>query len=223
MRPVLLARPLLLALAAAAWASAGVAQSGPVFKIDFSNPGLDPPHWTMTLYPDGSGHFRADRAALPGQTRSQADPPQVDRDIRLTSAFAGRVFFTAQRHKLFNSGCESHLKVAFEGWKRLSYSGPDGEGSCEFNYSRDAEIQDLGDSLVSVAATINEGTRLENLLLHDRLGLDKEMEYVSGAAASGQLQQIGVIRDILQRLAEDDSVLDRVRKRAAALLALAGR
>jgi hypothetical protein len=111
--------------------------------------------------------------------------------------------------------------VAFEGLKRLSYSGPEGEGSCEFNYSRDAEIQGLGESLVAVAATINEGMRLENLLQHDRLGLDKEMEYVSEAAIAGRLQQIGTIRDILQRLAEDDSVLDRVRKRAAALLAMA--
>jgi len=175
----------------------------------------------MTLYPNGAGHFRSDRAGSPGHGQRQSDPPLIDRDIRLTNAFADRVFFLAQKHKFFNSGCESHLKVAFEGWKRLSYSGPDGEGFCEFNFSRDAEIQDLGDSLVAVAATINEGARLENLLLHDRLGLDREMEFVSEAAASGRLQQIGAIRAILQRLAGDDSVLDRVRKRAAALLAMA--
>jgi len=214
-------KAVLLALAVVVWASSGLAQSSPVFKIDFSNPGLDPPHWTMTLSTDGSGHFRADRAGSPSQSQPQVDPPLADRDIHLNAAFASHVFFIARRHNLFNSPCDSHLKVAFEGLKRLSYSGPEGEGSCEFNYSRDAEIQGLGESLVAVAATINEGMRLENLLQHDRLGLDKEMEYVSEAAIAGRLQQIGTIRDILQRLAEDDSVLDRVRKRAAALLAMA--
>jgi hypothetical protein len=146
----------------------------------------------------------------------------VDRDIRVNAQFAARVFLIAQRHKLFSNPCESHMKVAFEGWKRLSYSGPDGEGACEFNYSKDAEIQALGDSLVSVAATINEGARLESLLQHDRLGLDKEMEYIVEAAGAGRLQQICAIRGILQRLAEDESVLDRVRTRARMLLATEG-
>jgi hypothetical protein len=215
-------RAVLLALAVAALTPMGWAQSSPVFQADFSNPGLTPSHWTMTLYPDGSGHFRADSGVPGSGFKAEKDPPLVDRDIRVNAQFAARVFLIAQRHKLFSNPCESHMKVAFEGWKRLSYSGPDGEGACEFNYSKDAEIQALGDSLVSVAATINEGARLESLLQHDRLGLDKEMEYIVEAAGAGRLQQICAIRGILQRLAEDESVLDRVRTRARMLLATEG-
>jgi hypothetical protein len=63
-----------------------------------------------------------------------------------------------------------------------------------------------------------EGARLELLLHHDRLGLDKEMDYLTEAADDGRAQQIGTIRAILERLAEDDSVLERVRKRSRALL-----
>jgi len=150
------------------------------------------------------------------------DAPNVDRDVHLSQQFAERVFQTAQRHNWFNENCESHLKVAFQGWKSLSYSGPEGQGACRFNYSQDKEIQALGDSLVGVAETVREGTRLEILLQHDRLGLDKEMEYVSEGVKDGRLQQIGAIRDILGRLVGDPSVLERVRKRAQALLAHGG-
>jgi hypothetical protein len=149
------------------------------------------------------------------------DAPNVDRDVQVSAEFADRVFQTARSHKLFRSDCESHLKVAFQGWKKLSYSGPDGQGSCEFNYAKDKDIQALGDSLVAVAETIVEGARLEMLRLHDPLGLDHEMEYLVEAAGDGRVQQIGAIRGILERLAGDEGVIERVRKRARLLLAKA--
>ena len=145
--------------------------------------------------------------------------PGVDRDIQVSAAFAERVFGAAQRHNWFNESCESHLKVAFQGWKQFSYTGPQGSGSCTFNYSKDKEIQTLGDSLQAVAETILEGARLEMLLQHDRLGLDAEMEFLTEAVGDGRAQQVRAIQEILERLAQDDGVLERVRKQARALLA----
>jgi hypothetical protein len=101
-------------------------------------------------------------------------------------------------------------------------TGPGGEWSCEFNYSQDKEIQALGDSLVAVAGTIAEGARLELLLRHDRLGLDREMEFLVEAEADGRAQQMEAIREILKRLADDPGVMERVRKRARVLLTKAG-
>jgi hypothetical protein len=54
---------------------------------------------------------------------------------------------------------------------------------------------------------------------HDRLGLDKEMDYIMEASGDGRVQQIGAIRPILERLAGDPEVMDRVRKHARVLLA----
>jgi len=110
------------------------------------------------------------------------------------------------------------MKVAFQGWKTFTYTGPLGQGSCTFNYSNDKDMQALGDSIVGVSQTIFEGARLEMLLQHDRLGLDAEMEFLAEAVADGRAQQIYAIREILERLAQDDGVLERVRKRAKALL-----
>jgi hypothetical protein len=213
-------RATLLAVAAIALAACSrAAASAPVIQVDFSDPGLSPSQWTLILHPDGAGHFRS-QMGKPSDSGTQGiDVPAIDRDIQLSGDFAARVFQAAQRHNWFNEGCESHLKVAFQGWKTLSYSGPQGQGSCTFNYSKNKEIQELGDSMGAVAETIMEGARLELLLQHDRLGLDQEMEFLVEAAGDGRAQQLCAIHGILERLAGDDGVLDRVRKRARMLLA----
>jgi hypothetical protein len=213
-----------LALAAAALAlstpagSAQAADAGTVIVVDYANPGLTPAHWVLRISPDGSGHFRSERGNAQVDVAEGFEPANVDRDIRVSAEFAGHVFQLAHRHNLFNAPCESHLKVAFQGWKKVSYSGPEGSGACTFNYSKDKEMQWLGESMVATAGTIVEGARLETLLQHDRLGLDREMEFMMDAAKDGRLMEFSTIREILERLAADPEVLDRVRKRARTLL-----
>lgn len=195
------------------------ADTGQTLVVDYSNPGLMPAHWILTIHPDGSGHFRSERGDAPINASDGFQAANVDRDIQVSPEFASRVFATVHQAKNLNFDCESHMKVAFQGLKKLSYSGPDGTGSCTFNYSKDKEIQALGESVVAVAGAIVEGARLEILLQHDRLGLDREMDYLVEAAGDGRVQQICTIRGILERLADDPDVMERVRKRARVLLA----
>lgn len=195
--------------------------SGPVLTVEFSNPALSPSHWILTLHPDGSGHFQSTMGRATQSARGRMQIPDLNRDVQLSPHFAETAFETAKRHNWFNEQCESKLKVAFQGSKTLSYAGPDGKGSCTFNYSRDKEIQNLGDSFVAASATILEGVRLEMLLQHDPLGLEQEMESLVSASQDGRAQQLYAIRDILQRLAGDDSVMEMVRKRARLLLSRA--
>lgn len=190
----------------------------PVVQVDFSNPELTPAQWTLVLHPDGSGHFRSPMASTPKAAMKEIEAPSIDRDIQVSKEFAAHVFDAARSHKWFGDPCESHLKVAFEGWKTFAYVGPQGQGSCTFNYSRDREIEALAESMVAVSQTILEGARIEVLLQHDRLGLDQEMDFLAQAVQDGRAQQVCAIRDILQRLVQDDAVLDRVRKRARSLL-----
>ncbi len=195
----------------------------PAITVEFSNPQLSPSQWTLVFHPDGSGHFHSIMGPADAGDPSSSDirVPDVNRDIHLTPRFAASAFQIAQRHDWFNQPCESHIKVAFQGRKTLSYNGPDGKGSCTFNYSRDKEIQSLGDAFVGVSETIIEGARLQMLLQHDPLGLDKEIESLVAAAQDGRAQQICVIKDILERIAQDDNVMEMVRKRARLLLARA--
>jgi hypothetical protein len=214
---------LLLALASLAWPLRAYAQTpaaDPTVEVDFNNPELSPPYWTLTIHPDGSAHFRSQRGA-PLPDARQSDTPDIDRDLHLSAPFAARVFEAARSHKLFNLECESKLKVAFQGWKKLSYTGPEGHGSCTFNYAKDKEIQAVSDSLLGVSATIVEGARLLKLEQHDRLGLYNEMEMFTSGVADGRFEQMSAIREILQQLAADEALMERVRRRARGLLAQA--
>lgn len=189
-----------------------------VLTAEFSNPKLSPSHWVLTLHPDGSGHFKSTMGQATADAPGEMWIPDVNRDVYLSPRFAAGAFATAEHHNWFNDACESHMKVAFQGWKTLSYAGPGGKGSCKFNYSRNKDIQDLGDSFLAVSETILAGVRLEMLLQHDPLGLEKEMEALTSAAQDGRAQQLCAIKDILQRLAEDENVMAMVRKRARMLL-----
>ncbi len=196
----------------------GVSSSATVVT-DFTNPAATPSHWILTLHRDGTGHFSSERGN-PAPTEAQPlDVPNVDRDVQVSAEFAERVFKTARQHHWFNEQCDSRMKIAFQGWKKVSYAGPDGHGSCTFNYSKDKDIQALGDQLSAVAETLLAGARLENLWQHDPLGLDRETEYLLEAAKDGRVLQIVAIKGILERLEADPGVLDRVRKRARVLLA----
>jgi hypothetical protein len=208
----------LILVGLAALSVSAMGASEPLVQVEYSNPGLVPAHWTIEVHPDGSAHIRSERGSAARSEGQGIEAPDLDRDFQLSTSFTEHVFQVAHRKKLFGLPCESHMKVAFQGTKKFTYSGPDGQGMCEFNYSKDAEIESLGDDLVSVANTLMEGARLQSLLLHDRLGLDQETEILAESAADGRAQQIGSIRDILEQLANDDSVLERVRRRARALL-----
>ncbi|MDR3742093.1 MAG: hypothetical protein P4L40_23990 [Terracidiphilus sp.] len=208
------------ALVAAALVAPALGEPEPSLRVEFSNPALTPAHWSLVLRPDGNGHFHSERGSTPASGLSAMEPVIIDRDIWLSPAFAGRIFDVIRRHNLLRGErCESHLKVAFEGWKKLSYSGPDGSGECEFNFSKDKELQALGESMVGVAYTIVEGARVEMLLQHDPLGLDRELEFIQQGVQDGRLQQICVIRSTLEKLEGDPAVMERVRRRARALLA----
>ncbi len=214
-------RLLVLALAAAFLLAPPMqGEPGAVLQVDYSNPGLVPATWTLLLRADSSGHFHSERGAVKPSGTDAIEPVTVDRDIRLSSAFTAHVFDVMHKQKRLDDGCESHLKVAFQGTKRFTFTSPaDGAESCEFNYSKNREIQSLSDSFVAVASTILAGARLELLLQHDPLGLDQEMQFLIDGTKDGRLQQICAIRGILQKLQDDPSVMERVRRRAGMLLA----
>jgi hypothetical protein len=194
------------------------AQQSAVFEIDFTNLQLVPSHWTLRLSPDGNGQFDADGGQPADQEAKMIWASDVHRPIQLSSAFTAQVFSTARMRKWFAFPCESHLKVAFQGMKRLSYSGPEGRGACEYNYSKDKEIEELGNSLVAVEFTILSGARMEKLLQHDRLGLDQELDNLLTALHDGNAAEVGTIHETLTRIASDEEVMERVRRKARELL-----
>ncbi len=199
--------------------SAAGAQETPkhFVRLDFSNPSIIPAQWELVVYADGSGHFHAVRGNAKDSDAGEMEPLTIDEDVHLSGSFAAQILAMLKHHRVGDGQCESHSKVAFQGMKTLAYQGPEFHWSCTFNYARDKEVAMVADLLMSVAATLVEGARLELIWQHDPLGLDKELEFLSDASSDGRLQQICAIKETLTRLAADPSVMERVRKRARKL------
>ena len=200
------------------------AQGAPQAQIRFTyeNPKLQPPKYVLTVNEDGSGHFRSE-----GQGPASNDPGSVpsepqDRPIHISKAMREAMFVTARKNKLFAFACDDGAKnIAFQGTKTLQYEGPEGQGSCTYNWSKSAQIDKLTDQFEGIAATLDEGSKLERQYEHGRLSLDGELESLDQMVRDGRALELENIAPILQTLAGDEAVLQRVQRRARALLAQA--
>jgi hypothetical protein len=215
MRPVAAVFAFLLAATAFAQNPAGPASRTHI-RFTVENPQLEPSTYSLDIFEDGNGRYSASYTAS-SDGDSAAAP--VNRAIRIHDPLLSRLFETARSHHLFAMDCEApHSRVAFTGKKTLAYAGTDGDGSCTFNYSRDPSLNQTASDLMSVAYTLEIGTRLANEHLHDRLSLDAELEALQGAAQDHRALELGNIAPELESIANDDEVMNRARARARALL-----
>ena len=193
-------------------------------RFIFENPKLQPAGYVIDISEDGAGHFRSQPGSASSSDPETIAPQSIDTDIKIEEPLRSDLFKTARSHNYFNVACEStKSKVAFTGKKALQYSGPDGDGSCTFNWSHDQQLMKVVDDLIAVAFTIEEGRRLTVEHEHDRLSLDAELEALQDAVKSGRAQQIQNIAPQLEAIAADEKVMERARLRARQLLAGRGK
>ena len=211
-------RALSCALIALGCTRAVAQASPPMLRFHFENPQTQPSAYTITLEEDGSGHFHSEPGTTPPQNAADLPSEGQDRPIHVSAATAQRIFAVARAKKLFTVNCDNSGKVAFTGKKELSYSGPDGQGSCEYNYSHDQQLQWLTSEMQGIAATLEEGRRLELEHQHDRLTLDPELGTLIEMVHNGQAVELGTIASTLLAIEQDGAVLERAQRRAHQLL-----
>jgi hypothetical protein len=186
------------------------AQAPATITFSFNNPGLDPPAYTLVIQANGSGFYRQ-----PGQSGAA----QIDAPITIDSGLREQLFAAARHSHFFAVECQmKHSHVAFTGQKTFAYNGPEGSGSCTFNYARDQQLDQLGEQLEAVVTTLGDGEHLAVLLAHDKLGLDAAVEQLAAAQTAGQALDLGNIAPVLRAIAADDGVLDHTRVLARSLL-----
>lgn len=202
-----------------AWTAVAQQPAVAHIRFIFENPQLQPASYVLDINEDGTGHFQSKPGSATFADSEAIAPQPVTADIKIDEPLRSALFKTARSHNYFNVACEStKSKVAFTGKKAFQYTGPDGSGSCTFNWSRDQQLMKITDDLIAVAFTLEEGRRLAVEHEHDRLGLDAELEQLQDAVKTGRAQQIENIAPQLQAIAADESVMLRARQRARQLL-----
>lgn len=181
-------------------------------QFTVENPQLQPSLYSLVIYEDGTGSYTE---TVSGDSGAQP----VKRPITIHDPLRTKLFSEARADHFFAMQCEApHERVAFTGKKTLAYNGPDGAGSCTFNYSREQKLNQVAADLMSVAYTLEEGARLKSEHRYDRLSLDSELESLAEAAQSRRALELENIAPELESIANDDAVMQRARSRARALM-----
>jgi hypothetical protein len=209
------------------YAPALYAQTAPVrppavVSFSFERHGAQVPRFTLRVSESGAGSYEGEEAPpvspYPGVS-SKPDP--IDRAFILSQATTGKIFGLAHDLHGFKMHCASGAKnIADTGRKTLTYKGPDGEGTCTYNYSESKNVTLLTEMFQGIAETMDEGRRLDQLHRYDRLGLDAAMATLAEQVAAGRALELSTIQATLRSIAGDSEVMERVRTRANTLLAM---
>ena len=176
---------------------------------------LEPVQYSLEILQDGSGSYTASYTA----TKASSAALPAKQVIHIHDPLLSQVFLMARKYHFFAIQCQQkHSHVAFTGNKTLAYTGPDGSGSCTFNYSHDQSINQIATELIAVAYTLEIGTRLAQEHRYDRLSLDAELAALQEATQEQRAIELGNIAPELNAIANDDAVMNRARERARALL-----
>ncbi len=211
-----------LVIAPGAYPAAGLGRDGSAvaqIRFTYDNPKLQPPKYALTVGEDGNGHFRSEPGGPPPADGQSMPTEALDRPIHVSKVVRESMFAAARKSKLFAITCEDGGKnIAYQGTKTLAYEGPEGQGSCTYNWSKLSQIDKLTDQFEAIAATLDEGSKLQRQYEHGRLSLDTELELLDQMVRDGRAIEVENIAPILRTLAGDDAVLQRVQRRARALL-----
>ncbi|HEX2917681.1 MAG TPA: hypothetical protein VHN81_04140 [Edaphobacter sp.] len=193
-------------------------------SFQFARAGLSVPKYTIVLHEDGTGTYQAEVAPVSTGGASMgvsASARPVSQTIRISRPTTQMIFSAARAVDRFNIPCESKAKnIADTGKKILTYKGADGEGSCVYNYSENKTISQLTDTFQAIAQTMDEGRKLQFLHRFDRLGLYSEMDVLSHEVEEKRAVEVGNIAPALRSIVADEALMQKVRERAAHLLAL---
>jgi hypothetical protein len=188
----------------------GIAQSttSPAITLDYDFPGQVTPHFTLQIAEDGSGSY-----SVPKVTGA----PSV-MAFHLHAADVAGWFATARQLHFFQGKLDSSRKVAFTGTKTVTYSGADGHGTATIHYTENQRLQRLLSELEQLVETLQMGQTLQSDMRFRRLALDADIESFERSLKEQSASHPEVIAPILQQLADNPEVLERVSRQARAIL-----
>ena len=169
----------------------------------------------------GKGLYRGSASGTGGVSAESGAGADAGQPIAAPAVVVGKMFAAVPLVK--SNRCDSHRKgIAQTGAKRLRLVQGEVNAECSYNYSDDDRVNAATAVFQALAETMQYGDRLRAKLRFDRLGLDAEMDGLQAALTDGRALQVGNIAPALQSVANDDRVMERVRRKAAHLLETAG-
>jgi hypothetical protein len=208
---------LLLVLPAAAQPEAVPVATQPTVTFEFEwSQGIPWQAYSITVRADGNTHFRGTPApdAVTG-----GDTDLFEQDFIMSEANRSKIFDLAKKLNYFQSDFDSHLKrIAQTGNKTLEYNSATAHGSTTYNWSPNADVQELTRLFLAIANTLDYGRKLSFQYRFDKLGMDTRLKELLGIQANHNVEELNAIASILHRIADDPNMMHISRQTAQQLL-----
>jgi hypothetical protein len=189
------------------------------FKFEW-NQGRPWLKYTISVDDAGNAHFEG-----VGSPIESGDSDTFAQDFSVSDANRQKIFDLAKKANFFQGGLEAKQKnIAKTGQKTLEFRGtPPGGGaalrsSATYNYSSNADVQELTRYFQAVAMTVDFGRKLEFQYRYDKLGLDARLYSLQEMQASHFAEELQAIEPILQKIANDPNMMHINRMTAKQLL-----
>ena len=190
----------------------------PTITFHFDLPGGSPSHYTIAVEPSGSAAYRSNGGETNEATETSSGEPYLMRFV-MSEASRQRVFKLAEKLGYFKGSFDyTKRPVANTGSKTLTYADPQRHFSTTYNYTENADIQELTRFFQAVSNTLEFGRRLAFMQRFDKLGLHGELQKMVQMADEQQLAEVQAVAPVLQKISKDTSVMHVARLNAERLL-----
>jgi hypothetical protein len=172
-----------------------------------------PAHYRIKV--DSTGHVAYE--SLP---KADAEPDDMYKSEFVMSAeLRQRIFALAEKANYFDGSFDyTKRKIANTGQKTLEYSGSGKHFETRYNWSENPAIQELTDIFYGISNTMEYGNKLAFMKRFDRLGLPDQLRSMLELRSEGRLLEIQTLAPLLQKIAEDSSLMNLARQRARQLM-----
>ena len=197
----------------AALPAAGEQSASVRFGFDWPQ-GIPWQKYSIEVQADGKSHF--DGIPNGGDTHD-TDPYQ--QDFSMSAANREKIFELSQKLNYFRGDVDSHLKhIAQTGKKTLEYRSPQVQGSTTYNWSQNADVEELTKLFQAISMTIDYGRKLAFQYRFDKLGIDDRLKELQDLQASHGAEEIRVIAPMLHKIADDPNMMNISRQTAKHIL-----
>jgi len=174
----------------------------------------DPSWYQISISSTGESSYSSKPLAKENET--PGDPYSVR--FIASSATRNQVFQLAKSLNDFQGNFETRSKVAQTGKKTLKFKQGPKQLSTSLNYSDNPEMNQLVSIFQRISTTFELAQKLDYDLRFDKLGVDRDLKSMERLDKDNQLAELQVVAPMLERIANDNGIMNIARQRARRLL-----
>jgi hypothetical protein len=198
--------------------AAPAVQPSVTFNFDWSQ-GIPWQTYSITVQADGNTHFQG----TPAPEGAVGDTDLFQQEFTMSEANRVKIFGLAKKLNYFHGNFDSHLKkIAQTGSKTLQYKSATAYGTTTYNWSENADVQELTRLFGAIANTLDCGRKLTFQYRFDKLGMDTRLKELEDLRASHYAEELSAIAPILRKIADDPNMMHISRQTAEQLLRTLG-